>query len=244
MARISSSEKLPMRIDGYVIYPLDDQMVLRKNSGFTTEAVLNSDQYARVRENAAEFGHVSKLCKALRLSLGTVLPKQGNLSVCNGLTKIMRQVLVCDGVSKRGARTLAVAFENTEAKAILKGYDFNPNSLFHSIFKGGFHYDATVLHFESLVFSEAVVFPQGADFVGFRLHRLCFDFELVTHELVSTTWELFARTSSSSGFTLALPKVPELNGVRFVLLELQFYGADGSSFLPCADGSKVVVVID
>jgi hypothetical protein len=243
MARVSSNEKLPKRIDDYLIYNLDNQFVMRKISGFTRKQILNSTKYARVRENAAEFGHVSRLCKALRLSLITLLPRKDSLAICNTLTKLMRRVLVCDTFSKRGERQLALAFENSESKTIVKGYDFNPNSLFRSIFRGSYRYDEGRLQFDDLVFSEVIVFPDDANFVGFRLSQLQFDFRNAIGDLVASSWHLFERTSSTTGFTIAIPDTKATNGVLFVLLEMQFYTYDGSNFLPCDDRSKVLVVL-
>jgi hypothetical protein len=244
MARVSSTEKLPKRLDDYLIYQLDHQFVMRKTSGFTNELLLNSQKYARVRENAVEFGQVSRLCKALRLALVTLLPKQDNLAVCNALTQLMRQVLVYDTVSKRGERQLALALANSESKAIVNGYNFNPNSLFATVFKGSCTYTESGLQFDPFEVGEAMVFAAGADYVGLRLHHFGFDFENASSSLASTTWHFFARTSSTNGFVLKTPDIKVTIGVLFVLLELQFYSHDGSSYLPCDDRSKVLVVLE
>jgi hypothetical protein len=244
MARVTSTEKLPKRIDDYLIYKLDTQFIMRKNSGFTKELLLTNPKYARVRENATEFGQVSRLCKALRLSLVTLLPKQDNLAICNALTQLMRQVLVYDTVSKRGERQLALAFANTESKTIVNGYNFNPNSLFATVFTGSYTYTKRGLQFDSFVVSEQLAFAAGADFVGFRLHQLGFDFKNATGTLSSSIWQLLARTSKTKAFTITTPDAPVTTGVTFVLLELQFYSYDGSSYLPCDDRSKVLVVLE
>jgi hypothetical protein len=244
MARVTSSEKLPKRLDDFLIYQLDHQFVMRKTSGFTKEQLLNDPKYARVKENAAEFGQVSRLCKALRLELVTLLPKQDNLAVCNALTQLMRQVLVCDTVSKRGERQLALALENLESKAIVNGYNFNPNSLFASVFKGSCTYTENGLQFDPFVVSETIAFAGVADYVGLRLHHFGFDFENASSSLASTPWHFFARTSSTNGFVLKTPDANVTSGVKFVLLELQFYTYDGSSYLPCNDRSKVLVVLE
>ena len=168
MAKISSDFKIPKRIGDFVTYPLDGEYIIRKKSGFTKKGMAKNPKYARSRENAKEFGAVSRLSKNVRIALKEVLPTSNNLAVCNSLTAVMRKVMCCDDLAERGNRSLKNGFETDNGKALLNGYDFNPNSLFRNVFKGDFHFDIEkrVLQFDSFETVKSFVFPEGANCVG------------------------------------------------------------------------------
>ena len=87
MAKLSTDIYFKARIDDFLIYPLRTMMILRKISGFTTEALETDPKYELSRKNASEFGCMSAVCKQIRLALKEILPKQNNLAVVNSFTK-------------------------------------------------------------------------------------------------------------------------------------------------------------
>lgn len=87
MAKVIIDGKFPKRIDNLVLYKLDNQVIIREISGFTSVNLLTSPKYLLSRQNASEFGRVSSTCKQLRLVLKDYLPKKNNLLVVNSLTK-------------------------------------------------------------------------------------------------------------------------------------------------------------
>ena len=101
MAKVTVEGKYPKRIGNYVLYPLNDEVIMKAKSGFTSKALKTSPKYALSRQNASEFGRVSSTCKELRLALKDYLPKKNNLLVVNNLTKKMRQLLGVDTGSVR-----------------------------------------------------------------------------------------------------------------------------------------------
>ena len=67
MAKITSFEgKIPKHIGNYVVYRLDDQLIVRANSGFTSKGLKQKAKYALCLQNASEFGLLSRTCKAIR----------------------------------------------------------------------------------------------------------------------------------------------------------------------------------
>ena len=236
MAKIEAEGKLPKRIGNYVIYELQGQKIIRTISGFTSKALKKSPKYALSRQNASEFGRVSSLCKQVRMVLKGILPKNNNLLIVNTFTKKMREVMTFDPLSARGSRNLAVALEQDAGKKRLVGYCFNPEA------------DLTiayVLHESSLhLTTTAMVFPESANCVGFRVHDLEFDFRSCNHQLEGEDWSFYSKQGLPEDVVLALPKLDAQSGVVFTLLEVEFYVFEDGSYVPVADDrSKQVLVV-
>lgn len=247
MGKISSDFKIPKRIGDFVIYPLDGEYIIRKKSGFTKKGMAKDPKYARSRENAKEFGAVSRLSKNIRMALKEVLPTSNNLAVCNSLTSIMRKVMCCDEAAERGYRSLKNGFETDNGKVLFTGYDFNPNSLFLNVFKGDYQFDIEkrVLHFDSFKTVEAFVFPEGANCVGLRMGVLRFDFNTTTSFFNLTDWSLFPIESSiTEVLKMGIEDVPEGEGNVLFLLEVAFFAANEDSYLSFGkNDTKVVFVL-
>lgn len=236
MAKITQYEgRLPKRIGDCVVYPLDGQLIIRAKSGFTTKALKTSAKYAQCRRNAQEFGRVSRLCKVLRLALRGILPRQHNLAVVNSLTKQMRALLVYDGVSALGERTLAVAMAQAEAQQALEGYRFNPMTALEV------QYALTDTQVNGAV--TAVPYTENATHLGWRLHALVFDFAAAAHQMSSGEWHYTALAAPDWSFALERPTLPDCTGVVFTVLEVAVFTQAQDGFAPCADGSKMVLVV-
>lgn len=232
MAKITDFEgKLPKRIDDYVIYKLYDDIIIRGKSGFTTKALKNDAKYFKSRNNAKEFGKVSSLCKAVRMMLKELLPKKNNLAVVNSFTKKMREVMTYDLVSVYGERNLVHALKNDAGRQLLKDYEFNPDSFFTA---------------SQLVFSQrgknkinltvrSIVFPDGANCIGFRVAVLEFDFETKASQLITGNWLFYGKVFDVENITILIPDIEVHCGILFTLLEVQFYNEADGSYEPIVD---------
>lgn len=237
MAKITAFEgKVPKRIGNHVVYPLDGDLVVRANSGFTTKALETDPKYALSRKNASEFGRVSSLCKGVRMALQDLLPKKNNLAVVNAFTKKMREVMTYDAVASRGERHLAQALHHEAARGLLQGYNFNPTSSIdlHSRLEGN----------QLAVSTDTIVVPEGANCVGFRAAVLAFDFETGASQFVTGHWLLYDSTGLQDQIVLDFPEVEPQGGVVFRLLEVQFYVAEEGSYVPGWEEQKMVLVVE
>ncbi|NDP28010.1 MAG: hypothetical protein GZ087_11375 [Flavobacterium sp.] len=246
MAKIFSDGKIPKRFEGYVIYPLWGEHIIKEKTGFTTEGLKDDPKYAKSRENASEFGVLTQSCKAIRMALNEGLPKSNNLEVCNGLTTIMRKVMCCDTVAERGNRCLKNGFESAGGKSLFVGYDFNPSGLFRTTFKGNYHFDISKrkLVFEPFKTQEAFVFPEGVDCVGFRLGALRFDFGTSASFLQLTDMEFYGFDSrSTKKLRLCIKDFPDGEGVIFFLLEVAFFIENEGTFVSIPQNDTKVVYV-
>lgn len=247
MAKISSDGKIPKRIGDFVTYPLDGNCIIRRTSGFTIEGMAKDSKYARSRENATEFGAVSRLGKLIRIAMKEVLPRSNNLDVCNCLTAVLRKVMCCDEVAERGKRCLKNGFKTASGRAQFTGHDLNPNGLFRNAFKGNYRFDTSskLMQIAPFETAEVFVFPEGANCVGLRMGVLQLDFDTTLSFFKLTDWFLFRLESSvTEGFQVVIEGFPDGEGVVFFLLELSFFVEHEGSFIPYPkDDTKVVTVL-
>lgn len=245
MAKVLSEEKLPKKIDDYIIYSLNGESIMRKKSGFTSEKMTKDPKYAVSRQNAGEFGSVSSLCKKMRMGLNGVLPKKNNLAICNSLVRQMKGLVYLDDESVRGERQLWKAFLNEKAREMMTGYDFNPNGILPKALGDGFVLDSSGnLLLSGLSMKNGISFPNGSNSFGIRLHHFDFDFIKGMSTLYSSEW-LFLKNDSVVDDVLLRCSIPENPiGSLFSICEIQFFVSDRDGFVPLPDdGGKVVHVL-
>ncbi|WP_338378659.1 hypothetical protein [uncultured Flavobacterium sp.] len=230
MARIISYEgkRLP-NIKGYVIYPLNNSLIIRTVSGFTKEGLQKNPKYDLCRKNATEFGAVSKMGKLLRMSLSDVLPRKNRLAIVNAFTKKMHSLLAFDTVHEKGKRTIATALTTEGGKAALKGYDFNPASAFVV------NYTIEDKHFILQVHNTCA---HAIKWIGLRL--LVLDIDLATTEgfLHVGTWQF--ENPKTLALSYPMPEVLEPVGTLFYLLELEAFTLNDATYMPLNEPKGLV----
>src|SRR4051812_15403755 len=128
MARQSGIMKIKGTMGGMTFYKssLDGDLV-REKGGIDGQRIANDPAFARTRENGAEFGTAGSTGKLLRDTLRNLLLNSVDNRVTSRVTQLMSGILKLDLSSPRGARNPGVALESAEAKAYLKGFNFNIN---------------------------------------------------------------------------------------------------------------------
>lgn len=230
MAKITSYEgKPPKRIGDYIVYPLGDDLIVRQKTGFTTKKLLTSPKYALCRQNASEFGLVSKTCKAIRMLLKEDLTQHNNLEVVNSFTKKMRSLLVHDAIHPRGARVLKTALATTAAQQAIAGYSFNPECRVAVRVT-----DATLT---TLVPDDLLTIPVA--YLGMRVLYLFFDFETLTGHLEASTWQM---EKMASEISFALPtEAPDRFWLR--LVAVSFFSNTNGEWAPILPKERGLVVV-
>jgi hypothetical protein len=234
MAKIISYEgkRLPI-IEGFVIYPLNDALIIRAKSGFTAEGLQNNPKYDFCRMNASEFDAISRMCKLIRMGLHDVLPKQNKLAVVNAFTKKMHSLLVNDKLHEKGARTVATTLTTKDGKKALMGYDFNPNSSFAVNY---------AIDEEQLILQVNTATDATLKRIGLRF--LVLDLNLETNEGALHLGPWHFERSKTLALCYDLPKVPKPIGSLFYLVEVQAVNEATSSFIFDEDENKGIVFLD
>lgn len=244
MAKLTGSGKVLKRIDNYVVYELDGDVIIRRNSGFTPEGMKSDPKYALSRQNAIEFGKVSSLCKQMRQSLAGILPKKNGLFICNSLVKVMRSLIALDQESVRGERLLWKAFGTAEAKSMMTGYCFNKTCVFLKEVERAVDVDSSGnLNLDCLSSANYVGSFASAACLGVRWHHLDFDFKDGGSVLYSSNWLFLKADGAVSIYTImnAFPEV--VTGVLFSIVELGYFVENNGSFVPVLDDSNKIVMV-
>ncbi|WP_312303764.1 hypothetical protein [Chryseobacterium sp.] len=124
MATYESLIKITGAVGDLVFYNLNGKNVVRKKSGFNKAAYKKNPSYEKVRQNSTEFGHCSKIGKAIRKSLDNYIKKAGDPLLYQKFAKLMTEIKDLDVISGRGQRTVENGLKTEEGKKLLKTFCF------------------------------------------------------------------------------------------------------------------------
>lgn len=122
MARQTGIIKLKGTIGGVTFYKTKDGHLAKEKGGIEASRIANDPEFARTRENGAEFGRAGAAGKLLRKALRNLLQSASDFRVTSRLTKEMMKVVKADATSDRGQRNVL----DGELE-MLTGFDFNIN---------------------------------------------------------------------------------------------------------------------
>src|SRR5882762_8438242 len=120
MARQSGIVKLKGSVGDLSFYKSIDGFVMRRAGGPDGERIKNAPQFARTRENIAEFSRAGKAGKLLRSAFKSLLKYGADGRMTSRLTKVMLMAIKADTMSNRGDRHLMAG-----DVMFLQGFEFN-----------------------------------------------------------------------------------------------------------------------
>lgn len=124
MATYESVIKITGAVGDLVFYNLNGKNVVRKKSGFNKTAFKKNPSYEKVRQNSSEFGHCSKIGKAIRNSLNVYIKTAGDPLLYQKFAKLMTEVKDLDMTSERGKRTVENGLKTEEGQKLLREFQF------------------------------------------------------------------------------------------------------------------------
>lgn len=138
MARQKGVIKLQGQMGGVSFYKTGtDGFLAREKGGVDAERIKNDPNFARTRENGAEFGRAGSAAKLLRTAFRSLILSTKDSRMASRLTKEMVKVIQADAVNVRGQRNVI----DGEAELLL-GFEFNNAARLGSTFFG--QYQATI----------------------------------------------------------------------------------------------------
>jgi hypothetical protein len=179
MARQKGSFPFTGTIGGLNFYfAKGDPLVRMAGGGFNGEAIRNSKRMARVRENASEFGHCSRVNKEFRMALAQFVPDHSFKFLHRRLMKLFNQVKNLDDISERGHRRVFVGMEHPRAMNYFRDFLFTPecNVYTHLPYEISYHPKTARLHMSRLEVLEPS-FISGTTYLQVQYGLLEFDFE-------------------------------------------------------------------
>jgi len=225
MARSKGLLKIEGTLDGMTFYKSKDGHMVRTKGGIAKKRIETDSAFVRTRENMAEFKEAASTGKLFRSALRTLTVNSADVRLVPRVVKLMHQIKNLDGISARGQRLVAVGLVTPAGKELLKGLNFNPNSILGTVLYKAYAVDTATgkIDIADLVPANDVAFPSGATHVKFKGAFVKIDFAAGQSELQLTNMVTLAADSAASPVSLAPPAVPALaTGVSIFVLGLDF----------------------
>ena len=225
MARQKGIIKLTGKIGDLSFYKSGDGFLAREKGGVEADRIKNDPAFVRTRENGVEFGSSARSGKLLRDSIRTMMQNASDGRVTSRLTKLMTQVKNLDGTSARGARNVGVGMATPEAKALLKGFNFNDKAILGSILFNGYVVDpgTGVITLDGLVPVNELNAPAGATHITLRGAWARVDFSTGDSEVYESNTVNLAIDATSTDVVLTPAAIPTGSGTDIFLLMIEFF---------------------
>lgn len=225
MAKFDGIFEIQGTLQGMSFYKTKDGMLIRKKGGVSKRRIMNDPSFQRTRENGSEFGHNAKMGLLMRKSVANLLTLAKDSRVSSRVAKVMSAVKNLDFVSARGARKVWIGLESTEGKQALRGFDFNVNSPFNSVFRSQYVLDTatgivTVSGFNP---NTHLSIPQGATHASLSVAVASVDFELEHYGTTYSPKENFVLAEGALDFTLTPTDMPGGSGYTFYYFLIEFF---------------------
>lgn len=225
MARQSGLIKLKGTLDNVSFYKTKDGNLARMKTSVDARRIANDPAFVRTRENGREFGSSASSGKLLRDVVRPMSLNASDSRLTARMTKLMTLIKNKDTANDRGERVVAVGIQDPEAKASLKGFDFNNLALMGSILYKPFTVNPATgeVVIPNLVPAMDVQFPQGATHVQFSCGFVGVDFETGDKELQLSPVVNLPIDTTQSTVTLTPAGAPAVATTKLFLLKLEFF---------------------
>ncbi|MBI1836415.1 MAG: hypothetical protein HYR91_04030 [Flavobacteriia bacterium] len=225
MAKQTGLFKIKGTLDNVTFYKTKDGNLAKMKTSLDGARIATDPNFARTRENGAEFGSSATSGKVLRDSLRNITVNAADNRVVARLTQLMSKIKNLDLTSIRGARNVGVAIANANAKALLKGFEFNKDSLLGSVlYKPYVLAPATgVITIAGLVPATDISFPLGATHMSLTGGYGNINFATGIVDFKLTNVLNLAVAAPSTAVTLTPTAVPAGTGTKVYLLKIEFF---------------------
>ena len=225
MARQNGILKVTGKLDDLSFYKSRDGFLVKTKSGVSKDRIQNDPAFVRTRENGTEFGESASAGKLLRVAVRNMLMNAGDLRVTSRLTQEMSKVKNYDTTSARGDRKVSVGLTDDNAKAILKGFNFNDRALLGTVLFAPFTLDTATgeIAMASLNTANDISHATGATHVSLQAGFADVNFETGISDIQYSPKVNLPIDSNATSAALTPAGVPAGTGNKFYLLMLEFF---------------------
>jgi hypothetical protein len=217
--------KIEGTVGGLTFYKAGGEHLVREKGGVSGDRILNDPNFARTRENNAEFGASGAAGKLLRDALRPLLMTASDNLVTSRVTTLMHNIMKQDTTSARGKRLPSVGVAAATGRGLLKGFNFNINAVIGAVmYKPYAVAPATgIITIAGLVPATDIAFPTGATHVSISGAMANINFATGATEVRLTNVTNLAIGAASSTVTLTPTAVPVAAGTKLFLLKVEFF---------------------
>ncbi|MCB9232130.1 MAG: hypothetical protein H6581_10730 [Bacteroidia bacterium] len=127
MAKLKGIFKFTGSLDGYTVYKLNGEYIIRKKGVVAKERILRDDEFKGQRETMSEFGGAATMGKAIRTGWAVARETFGAKRMAPVLQGIIKSKIAPQGEGPKGQRQLSIR----NNPGVLLNFPFNPRYLFH-----------------------------------------------------------------------------------------------------------------
>jgi hypothetical protein len=224
MARQKGIIKIKGKVGDLSFYKTQDGHLVREKGGVDASRIASDPAFVRTRENGAEFGSSAMSGKLVRSTLRPLMMTASDNRVTARLTKRMTQIKNLDSTSIRGERNVGVAISLPQAKAMLKGFNFNNKAILGSIlFKPYQVATATgVININGLVPLNDIACPQGATHISIKGAWAKVDFANSVSDIQYSNVMNLPIDATSNNIILTPTAPPIGTGTDLFMLQIEF----------------------
>lgn len=225
MAKQKGIIKIKGKIDELSFYETKRGFLVRQKGGVDGERIAKEPQYARTRENLQEFGTSASAGKLLRTCIKSMTVNASDDLMVPRLTKVMSMIKNMDSVSLRGQRNIGIGITMPGAIDLLKGFNFNANSILDSVVTIPFNVNTSsgVINMNGLVPTTHIKKAEGATHVSLRGAWARIDFVNGKTELFETNTVNLPINNTLSNVVLTPTGTPTIAGNDLFLLRVEFF---------------------
>ena len=187
MARQKSLIQFTGVIGNIIFYKTIDGYLARKKGGIAPHRIHTEPNFARTRENNAEFGRAAQGSKLIRRAFRSLLHETSDTRMTSRLNGALVNVIRADAINKRGERTVVDG-----DVSLLKAFDFNKNARLSKTFLVPFtttiDRDAGTLAVDIPAFSpeNMINAPEGATHFRLKIGGAALDFASQTYVVATS----------------------------------------------------------
>jgi hypothetical protein len=217
--------KIEGTMGGMTFYKKDGEYLVKEKSHISADKIANDPNFARTRENNAEFGAAGVAGKLLRDALRNMMINASDPLVTSRVTQLMAAELKLDTTSVRGKRTPANGLALATGKALLKGFNFNANALLSGELFKPYAVNTTtgVITITGLIPQTDIAFPAGATHLSITGGMANINFATGVWAANLTNVQNLAINGTASTVTLTPTAVPAGTGIKVHLLKIEFF---------------------
>lgn len=225
MAKFDGIFEIKGTLQGMSFYKSKDGLMIRKKGGVDKKRIKNDPAFQRTRENGSEFGHNAKMGLLMRKSVSNLISLAKDYRVSSRMAQAMSSIKNLDVTSLRGERKVWIGLANAEGKQSLRGFDFNANSSFNSVFRGLHALDTLTgeVTISSFNPTKNLSLPQGATHASFSVAVANVDFEFENYGVRYSPKENMPLVDDVLNYTLTPDAMPGGTGTNFYYFLIEFF---------------------
>lgn len=245
MAKFDGIFEIKGTLQGMSFYKSKDGLLIRKKGGVDKSRIKNDPAFQRTRENGSEFSHNAKMGQLLRKSVANLLSLAKDYRISSRMSQAMSKLKNLDFISSRGERKVWIGLLSDEGKQSIRGFDFNLNSPFNSVFRSQYVLDTATGGVSITNFNPStnLSLPQGATHASLSVAMASVDFELEYYDTQYSPKENFSLEDGLLDLTLTPSAVPTGTGTVFYYFLIEFFQEMNGVQYPLKNNSHNVLYL-